>query len=81
LKKSKIETGNESTPSPELAQKWLIKSEPHKFSINDLRNKSNSTGCWDGVRNYQVSKIQHLDSLYCSRGNEGKKLYEKYENW
>jgi hypothetical protein len=41
-------------------QHWLIKSEPHKFSITDLQNKPNSTGCWDGVRNYQVTNTPPL---------------------
>ncbi|CAJ1013203.1 putative EVE domain containing protein [Leishmania naiffi] len=29
---------------------WLLKSEPHKFSIDDLAKQKTST--WDGVRNY-----------------------------
>ncbi|KAK7202327.1 EVE domain containing protein [Novymonas esmeraldas] len=29
---------------------WLMKSEPHKFSIDDLAKLSSSP--WDGVRNY-----------------------------
>ncbi|KEG13163.1 thymocyte nuclear protein 1 [Trypanosoma grayi] len=36
--------------SPEVVQYWLMKSEPNKFSIDDLK----ASGCspWDGVRNY-----------------------------
>ncbi|KAG5464543.1 hypothetical protein LSCM1_00734 [Leishmania martiniquensis] len=29
---------------------WLMKSEPHKFSIDDLARRKTSP--WDGVRNY-----------------------------
>lgn len=29
---------------------WLLKSEPHKFSIDDLAKQKTSP--WDGVRNY-----------------------------
>lgn len=31
---------------------WVMKSEPSVFSIEDLRNKPDSTSAWDGVRNY-----------------------------
>jgi hypothetical protein len=80
LKKNKIEDVSveiaDYTPSPELAQYWLIKSEPHKFSINDLRSKLDSTGCWDGVRNYQVLSLPSLPITTI-----GKKLSQEYENW
>ena len=33
---------------------WLMKSEPHAFSIEDLAQSPNQTTCWDGVRNYQA---------------------------
>jgi len=33
---------------------WLIKSEPYKFSIEDLAVSPNQTTAWDGVRNYQA---------------------------
>jgi len=35
-------------------QFWLMKSEPHVFSIDDLKDAPNSTTHWDGVRNYQA---------------------------
>jgi len=35
-------------------QYWLMKSEPHLFSIEDLRSAPNRTTSWDGVRNYQA---------------------------
>ncbi len=31
---------------------WLIKSEPHEYSIGDLQR--DKVTCWDGVRNYQA---------------------------
>lgn len=33
---------------------WLMKSEPHTFSIDDLRSRAHMTAHWDGVRNYQA---------------------------
>lgn len=33
---------------------WLVKSEPHVFSIDDLAKSKNKTTYWDGVRNYQA---------------------------
>jgi len=33
---------------------WLMKSEPHVFSLEDLKNSPDSTTYWDGVRNYQA---------------------------
>ncbi|MDD2943860.1 MAG: EVE domain-containing protein [bacterium] len=35
-----------------MKKKWLLKSEPDTFSIDDLQNKGSSL--WDGVRNYQA---------------------------
>jgi len=33
---------------------WLMKSEPHKFSVDDLAASPGQTTAWDGVRNYQA---------------------------
>ena len=33
---------------------WLMKSEPYKFSIDDLAASPDQTTAWDGVRNYQA---------------------------
>ena len=38
---------------------WLIKSEPHVFSIDDLRR--DGTTCWEGVRNYQARNFMRDD--------------------
>ncbi len=36
---------------------WLFKSEPHEYSIDDLRTESQGFGVWDGIRNYQARNI------------------------
>ena len=33
---------------------WLMKSEPHVFSLDDLKNSPRKTTYWEGVRNYQA---------------------------
>ncbi len=33
---------------------WLMKSEPHVFSIDDLEARPKRREPWDGVRNYQA---------------------------
>lgn len=33
---------------------WLIKSEPHTFSFEDLKSLPKKISTWDGVRNYQA---------------------------
>lgn len=34
--------------------RWLLKSEPGTFGIDDLAASPRRTTCWDGVRNYQA---------------------------
>lgn len=36
---------------------WLMKSEPHDFSIEDLQARNQQRECWDGVRNYQARNM------------------------
>jgi len=36
---------------------WLMKSEPHCFSLEDLRNSPRGIAAWDGVRNYQARNL------------------------
>ena len=38
---------------------WLMKSEPHKYSIDDL--KKDKQTFWDGVRNYQARNFMRDD--------------------
>jgi len=35
-------------------KRWLMKSEPETFSIDDLARSPRKTTHWDGVRNYQA---------------------------
>ncbi|WED43610.1 EVE domain-containing protein [Legionella cardiaca] len=44
-----------------MTRYWLMKSEPDCFSIDDLRNASNQTTHWDGVRNYQARNFMRND--------------------
>lgn len=34
---------------------WIMKSEPHEFSLEHLKEQCNAV--WDGVRNYQVRNM------------------------
>lgn len=34
--------------------RWLLKSEPDEFSIDELAARPGRRGAWDGVRNYQA---------------------------
>ena len=42
---------------------WLMKSEPHAFSIEDLAQSPKQTTCWDGVRNYQARNFMRAMSV------------------
>jgi predicted RNA-binding protein with PUA-like domain len=52
---------------------WLVKSEPFKYSWDDLVNQG--TGVWDGVRNYQarnnLKAMQLNDLVLFYHSNEG----------
>ncbi|MFP4648370.1 MAG: EVE domain-containing protein [Halorhodospira sp.] len=37
--------------------RWLMKSEPHVFGIDDLASAPGGVERWDGVRNYQVRNM------------------------
>ena len=43
------------------ANYWLMKSEPEKYSIEDLAAEKTKTTCWDGVRNYQARNFMRDD--------------------
>jgi predicted RNA-binding protein with PUA-like domain len=38
-------------------KRWLMKTEPGEFSIDDLENSPCQTEHWDGVRNYQARNM------------------------
>lgn len=55
---------------------WLVKSEPFKFSFDQLLNDKKTM--WDGVRNYQArNNLQAMkkgDLLLFYHSNEGKEV-------
>ena len=38
-------------------QHFLLKSEPHEYSIDALAAEAGGAGMWDGVRNYQARNV------------------------
>ena len=46
---------------------WLLKSEPHVFSYQDLEDAPKRTTLWDGVRNYQARNYLR-DELHVGDG-------------
>lgn len=38
-------------------KRWLMKTEPSVFSLQDLRESPNETAEWEGVRNYQARNL------------------------
>jgi predicted RNA-binding protein with PUA-like domain len=40
---------------------WLLKTEPEKFSIQDLEASQNQTTFWNGIRNYQARNFLRDD--------------------
>jgi predicted RNA-binding protein with PUA-like domain len=55
---------------------WLVKSEPFKFSFDELLKKKKTM--WDGVRNYQarnnLAAMKKDDLLLFYHSNEGKEV-------
>lgn len=45
---------------------WLLKSEPNKYSWDDLKKDKNQTTSWEGVRNYQARNSLRDD---CKEGD------------
>ena len=61
-----------------MGQKWLMKSEPDVWSI-DQQKKAGSIGArWDGVRNYQAAKnlkmMKKGDQCFFYHSNIGKEI-------
>ena len=62
-----------------MGQKWLMKSEPNIWSI-DQQIKVGSKGTdWDGVRNYQAAnnlrKMEKGDQCFFYHSNIGKEIF------
>jgi len=56
--------------------KWLVKSEPFKYSWDDMVR--DGTTHWDGVRNYQalnnMKAMKNGDLAFFYHSNEGKEI-------
>ena len=61
-----------------MGQKWLLKSEPNVWSIEQQKKVGNKGVSWDGVRNYQASnnlkKMKKRDLCFFYHSNIGKEI-------
>lgn len=61
---------------PSLMNYWLVKSEPHKYSWDQLVKDGQTF--WDGVRNYQARNnlrdMKKGDQVLFYHSNEGKEV-------
>ncbi|MEO1280826.1 MAG: EVE domain-containing protein [Pseudomonadota bacterium] len=74
---AKKSSAKKTTPAakPTGAQYWLFKSEPFKYSWDDLKAEGDKGGEWDGVRNYQARNFMRDmklgDLAFFYHSNEG----------
>ena len=61
-----------------MGQKWLLKSEPDVWSIDQQKKAGNKGAAWDGVRNYQAAKnlkaMKRGDKCFFYHSNIGKEI-------
>ena len=61
-----------------MGQKWLMKSEPNVWSINQQKKAGNKGIAWVGVRNYQarnnLKKMNKGDLCFFYHSNIGKEI-------
>ena len=61
-----------------MGQKWLMKSEPDVWSIDQQEKAPNGVAIWDGVRNYQAAKnlrnMKLNDLCFFYHSNIGKEI-------
>jgi|TARA_B110000438_G_scaffold91326_1_gene90836 predicted RNA-binding protein with PUA-like domain len=61
-----------------MGQKWLLKSEPDVWSIEQQKKTGNKGTTWDGVRNYQAAnnlkKMKKGDLCFFYHSNIGKEI-------
>ena len=61
-----------------MGQKWLMKSEPNVWSIDQQKNAGAKGVAWDGVRNYQAAnnlkKMKKGDLCFFYHSNIGKEI-------
>ena len=61
-----------------MGQKWLMKSEPNVWSIDQQKKLGSKGAPWDGVRNYQAAnnlrKMKKGDLCFFYHSNIGKEI-------
>ena len=61
-----------------MGQKWLLKSEPNLWSIEQQRKSGKKGITWDGVRNFQAAnnlrKMKKGDLSFFYHSNIGKEI-------
>ena len=61
-----------------MSKKWLVKSEPNVWSIDQQKEAGTKGAIWDGVRNYQAAnnlrKMKIGDECFFYHSNEGKEI-------
>ena len=61
-----------------MGQKWLLKSEPDVWSIEQQKKAGSKGIAWDGVRNYQAAnnlkKMKKGDLCFFYHSNIGKEI-------
>ena len=61
-----------------MGKKWLLKSEPNVWSINQQKKAGTKGISWDGVRNYQarnnLKKMKKGDLCFFYHSNIGKEI-------
>ena len=61
-----------------MAHKWLLKSEPDVWSIEQQKKAGEKGAPWDGVRNYQAAKnlksMKKGDQCFFYHSNIGKEI-------
>tara|TARA_Y100000389_G_scaffold196324_1_gene229092 strand:- start:87 stop:503 length:417 start_codon:yes stop_codon:yes gene_type:complete len=61
-----------------MGQKWLLKSEPNVWSIDQQKKAGRKGVPWDGVRNYQAAKnlktMKKGDQCFFYHSNIGKEI-------
>ena len=61
---------------PAKKRYWLMKSEPHKFSFEDLWKAKRRTTPWDGVRNYKARNL--IERMFC-RLKDFRRIATRYD--
>ena len=61
-----------------MSKKWLVKSEPNVWSIDQQKEAGTKGAIWDGVRNYQAAKnlraMKKGDLCFFYHSNIGKEI-------